>query len=323
MKYRFGELFALILVIATIVITPVLILSFSPRVNKTNLKLICLTAVAKDGVWTDELVDASNYTYKTFKPATIILKEDEEVIFRFTSVDVTHSFYIPELNIGPIDVEAGHYYDVTFKATKTGSFIYYCTKICGNCHFYMQGKLIILGKNINLTEVMLSKMKEDSTVVISACCFQNNTTDLQSNFIEKGKQLFVLKSCVSCHGKDGIGGIKNYNYAKPSIPELITLATKLKIPDKESADSIIKLLEKNTDFEKLSDDPPFSNYDRFLAQYTSIYNKINDGAPIVLKADSTGPLPPLFMPSWEQTLTQEEIRAIISYLISKNNWEDE
>jgi len=323
MKYKFGEIFAIILVITTMVVTPFIVLSFSPRQNNSNVKLICLTAVAKDGVWTDEKVDASNYTYKTFKPATIILKEGEEVLFRFTSVDVTHSFYIPELNLGPVEVEAGHYYDVPFKATKIGSFIYYCTKICGNCHFYMQGKLIILGKNTNLTEAMISKMQKDSTAVTSACCMQNNATVLSSNFIEKGKQLFVIKNCVTCHGKEGKGGIKNYNYAKPSIPDLITLATKLKIPDKESADTIIKLLEKNADFEKLSDDPPFRTYDRFLAQYNSIYNKILNGAPIVLKADSTGPKPPLFMPSWEQNLTKEEIRSIISYLISKNNWEDE
>jgi hypothetical protein len=170
---------------------------------------------------------------------------------------------------------------------------------------------------------MISKMQKDSTVVKSSCCMQNNIVALPSNMIEKGKQLFVIKNCITCHGKEGIGGIKNYNYAKPSIPDLITLGTKLKIPDKEAADTIIKLLEKNADFEKLSENPPFRNYDRFLAQYTSIYNKILNGAPIVLKADSTGPLPPLFMPSWEQNLSKEEIRSIISYLISKNKWEDE
>jgi hypothetical protein len=185
----------------------------------------------------------------------------------------------------------------------------------------MQGKIIILEDTMQITDNMIRKMKSDS--VITSCCIPNDTLTLPDNIIEQGKYLFVIKNCVTCHGKEGIGGIKNYNYAKPTIPDLITLATKLKIPDKESADTIIKLLEKNADLEKLSDDPPFRNYDRFLAQYNSIFNKILNGAPIVLKADSTGPKPPLFMPSWENNLTKKEIRSIVSYLISKNNWEED
>jgi plastocyanin len=321
MKNKAGEIITRIFVVSVLALTSFLIFYFAPWKNNTGKRIIFLTAVAKNGVWTEETVNGANYWTKDFKQAVIILKKGEEVNFRFTSMDVTHSFYCPELNIGPVEVWPGKVYEIPFKADKVGSYRYYCTIVCGKCHFYMQGKIIILEDTMQITDNMIRKMKSDS--VITSCCIPNDTLTLPDNIIEQGKYLFVIKNCVTCHGKEGIGGIKNYNYAKPTIPDLITLATKLKIPDKESADTIIKLLEKNADLEKLSDDPPFRNYDRFLAQYNSIFNKILNGAPIVLKADSTGPKPPLFMPSWENNLTKKEIRSIVSYLISKNNWEED
>ena len=320
MKYRMGEIIATATVIVVFAILSFLIIHFEPWKNNSGKRIIYLTAVSKNGVWTEEKVNGSNYWLKDFKQAVVVIKQGEEVIFRLTSMDVTHSFYVPELIIGPVTVWPGKVYDVPYKATRRGSFMYYCTQVCGMSHFYMQGKVIVLDSTINLTETQIDKMKNDSILKKTG----NRKAPLKdtTNIIEWGKDLYVRKFCNTCHGANGAGGIIDINYALKTVPPLNTLANKLKIPDKESADSIIKYLKLNSDLEKVSENPPFRTYGRFLAQYGSIRKKILEGAAIVQKADSTGPLPPLFMPAWDNYLTKAQINSLVAYLISLNNWEE-
>lgn len=320
MKHRIGEIVAKILVVGVLGLATFLIFYFAPWKDNSGKRVIFLTAVARNGVWTEEKVDGTNYWTKDFKQAVIVLRNGEEAILRFTSMDVTHSFYAPELNIGPIDVWPGKIYDIPFKASKTGSFRYYCTKVCGKNHFYMQGKIIVLDEKLNITEAQIVKMQTDS--IIDDIMPMQEPRMISTNIIERGENLFKLKNCFTCHGLNGIGGILNANYALKSVPALNTLAVKLKIPDKEAADSIIKLLDQNMDFEELEENPPFPTFSRFSAQYATITKKIREGAELVQKADSTGPMPPLTMPAWENYLTNEEINSIIAYLINLNNWDE-
>ena len=322
MSTKIKEILALLALILVMAGTPLVIQYFSPFRNHGSTRIINLTAISTQGIWTADKVDGLNIWNSDFQKATIVMHKGEKVILRFTTVDVTHSFYIPELKLGPVLVDAGHLYDVPFKADTTGIFTYYCTSVCGHCHFYMQGKFIILDPGQELTAAELKKIEMGIDTTLQFCVTPLQDHVYPTNITLRGKELFETKNCILCHGKNGKGGIKNTNYAKPFIPELATLANKLKIPDKEAANNIIKLLAANTDFDKLSDNPPFPTYSRFLAQYNSINRKILDGANILQKADSTGPVPPLCMPSWEYYLSREEINAILAYLISQNKWEE-
>jgi len=40
------------------------------------------------------------------------------------------------------------------------------------------------------------------------------------------------------------------------------------------------------------------------------------------RLDPEGPIPPLYMPSWEMHLSEKEINAVLAYLISEFPWED-
>lgn len=321
MKHKVGEVLASIAIVAVLGITTILIFHFAPWKNNTGKRVIFLTAVARNGVWTEEKVNGTNYWLKDFKQAVIVLNKGEEVILRFTSMDVSHSFYAPELNIGPVVVLPGKVYDVPFKASKTGSFKYYCTQVCGTHHFYMQGKIIILEANKQLSPTQIVKMQIDS--IIKGKDIAEDSMKLPKNFVERGKYLFANKNCISCHGKDGVGGINNTNYQLKTVPALNTLGTKLKIPDKETADGLIKLMEKNIDLNTLDEEQQFSTFNRFLAQYNTVTKKILEGASVVQKENKAGPYPPLTMPAWENYLTNEEINAIIAYLITQNKWEEE
>ncbi|MBM2814776.1 MAG: Cytochrome c oxidase polypeptide [Ignavibacteria bacterium] len=323
MKNKFKEIFAGAVVIIILIGTPLAISLNAPWMNLTKKRVIHLTGLASQGIWTEDLVTATNNGSQTFKRANIVLTQDEEVIFRFTSADVTHTFYAPEIGFGPIVVEAGHYYDVPFTPKVTGKFEYYCTTFCGHCHNYMRGNIVVLShEQIKNTE-LAKKLSTDT--VRADCCAPNPALAAGSSisFIKRGQLLFIDKGCFTCHGQSGIGGVFNPNYVNRTIPDLITLAKKLKIGEKKEADSLIKLLERGVDLDKLNDSPPFPSFSRFYAQYNSITQKILNGAPVVQKADSKSFTPPLLMPSWEYHLTRRDINSIIAYFISIYNWDND
>ncbi|MCX6153442.1 MAG: c-type cytochrome [Candidatus Kapabacteria bacterium] len=323
MKKNIKEIIAWALVLVILVGTPIIIMYYSHTNNHTQKRMIHLTGVASQGVWTEDEVEAADLTFKTFKRANIVLTQGEEVIFRFTSADVTHTFYAPEIGLGPIVVEAGHYYDIPFTPKLTGKFTYYCTVFCGHCHNFMRGNIVVLTSEQAANRSLAASITMDT--IRPTCCapYRELTDGTNLPFLKRGKLLFLDNGCYTCHGDSGKGGVYNPNYVNRTIPDLITLAKKLKIGDKQEADSLIKILETGTELDKLNDNPPFASYCRFYAQYNSISTKIKDGAPIVLKADSLSFNPPLTMPSWSANLSKRDINSIIAYFISIYNWDND
>ncbi|MFQ5652494.1 MAG: c-type cytochrome [bacterium] len=317
MKTGLKELLAMSVTIVLLIALPVVIFQNGPWVARGSTRVIHLTGVMKNGVWTDEEVTGLNYWRKTFPPATIVLREGEEVVLRLSSSDGTHSFYVPELNLGPIKVESGHTVEVSLRATKAGDYTYYCTLVCGDCHYFMRGTVKVLTAD----EELVSYVDADVGGSDKFCEFHNPSNTF-SSFIDRGEYLYKWKGCVTCHGEGGKGGVYNPNYVKEYVPQLNTLAEKMKIDWKEDADILIGLMESDTDLESLEDDPPVGGYSRFLAQYNSIRTKILNGAPSLQMLDPDGPKPPLHMPAWEEQLSSEDIDAILAYLINQYPWEE-
>lgn len=313
------EITAFVTLIVVIIGLPVIVFSKAPwKSEYQDHRIIHLTAVAKDGVWTKERVTSMNYWNREFKPANLLLHRGEKILFRLTSMDVTHTFYVPDLNIGPVEVKGGMVFDVPFVADKTGAFVYYCTTICGDSHYYMQGKILIQEKN----DTAFHSFIADFPVQAAEYCDHTHQDNLPDSFIERGQTLYNSTGCITCHGQSGRGGIYNPNYVNNFVPTLEDLAEKMRLFWQEDAETVIKLLENNADMNEQLEDPPFRQYNRFLAQYESIINKINDGAHDLQKADTAGPQPPLFMPAWEYQLSNEEMNAIVAYLINQASWEE-
>lgn len=116
--------------------------------------------------------------------------------------------------------------------------------------------------------------------------------------------------------------MKNPNYINTFVPELNSMADKLKLSWEEDAQTIIKLLETDVDLQAISENELFRGYSRFLAQFESITTKMKDGAVNLQKSDSLQGYPPLFMPSWEHHLTEKEMHSIIAYFINEYDWDD-
>ncbi len=134
-------------VVATLIGLPLGIAHYQRAlVTRPDVRVIELTAVRADGVWTEERVQGWNYWRRTFRPATITLREGEEVVLRLTSADVTHSFSAPQLGVGPVEVEPGHVVEVRLKGTRPGKFMYMCTVTCGDRHFFMHGPIQVIAR---------------------------------------------------------------------------------------------------------------------------------------------------------------------------------
>lgn len=111
-----------------------------------DARIITLTALATDGVWTQEEVQGLNYWRKHFSATPeILVKQGETIVLRLASADVLHSFSIPLLNIGPLDVPAGEVREVRFKAEKPDTLVFLCWQVCSPVHGKLRGTIVVLG----------------------------------------------------------------------------------------------------------------------------------------------------------------------------------
>lgn len=313
MNTRWQEWMAVGITLLILLGLPVLIFQKEPTVDGDGSRMIRLTGLKEGGVWTPENVNGLTYWWKTFRPADVVLGKGEEVILLLSSADVTHEFYLPELGVGPVAVEPGHTVTVRVKADSVGTFTYYCTRVCGECHYWMRGEV----KVVDPRTVPAGGWGEPEDR-----CILPEPPAPPSSIVDLGQYLYNRKGCVTCHGTGGTGGVYNPNYTGKFIPRLNTLAEKMKVYWKEDADSLIRMLGEGKDLDSLAGDPPFRGYERFLAQYHSVRDKIRTGSPELQWIDPEGPAPPLTMPSWEKELSPDEIDAIIAYLLTRFPWED-
>jgi len=67
---------------------------------------------------------------------------DEDILIQLKSMDVLHSFFLPNLRLKQ-DAVPGMKIPVWFKATQTGQFDIVCAELCGWGHYKMAGQITI------------------------------------------------------------------------------------------------------------------------------------------------------------------------------------
>lgn len=309
MRVGLQEVAGLVSTLAVLGGLPAAIVTYERGRAAGPTRIVELTGVMKDGAWTDEEVTGATYWRKTYQPATVVLRVGEEVLLRLKSADVTHGFYVPDLGVGPVEVEPGHVVDVRLRADRPGEFIYYCTAVCGPCHHFMRGLVRVIGDG----KPAVAAERRD--------CPHHASPPIFHSLAERGAHLFATKGCANCHGEAGRGGVRNPNYVKDTAPALDVLAERMMLFDKTEADLIVNLIEKRADLHALANGPPFPTFARFLAQYDAVRGVIRNGNPAA-KKDARGPAP-LQMPAWGDQISAEDIDAVIAYLIGRFRWEEE
>lgn len=70
---------------------------------------------------------------------------DTDVLVNLKSMDVLHSFFLPNLRIKQ-DAVPGHVIPMWFRAQDTGTFDLVCAELCGWGHYKMKGRLTVQSK---------------------------------------------------------------------------------------------------------------------------------------------------------------------------------
>ena len=304
MKDKFA-VFCVVLVLAAV---PCLVFFYQEiwRASRGSDRVIDITGVGARGAWTLETVNGLNYWWKSFKPATIHIQLNETVLLRFLSADVFHQFYVPALGIGPVDVEPGYIKEVRFTAEKAGVFRYYCTSMCGGCHFYMQGWIVVTPAG--------KKPVVPQPINCSLCLPAFERPD-ERGAVALGEYLYQTMGCMTCHGIAGRGGVENYNYIKETVPAHNRTAEKIFLTDAEDRRAFLEMIRKGDDLNDSDRLQDISRSRLVMARFKAAVKLINDGknaAPM----DVNGPDPPLQMPAWQNKLSRRQIHAIMGYFIS-------
>jgi len=147
-KEKLSEAAAAISMLAILVGLPAMLWSWKARLPSRyppGTKVITLTATAREGIWTLEEITGSNYWLRgSYRRAEEIpLKQGDHVVVRLKSVDVLHSFAIPLLRIGPVEVPAGHVVQVEFDADRPGRLLFLCWQVCSPDHGKLKGHFVV------------------------------------------------------------------------------------------------------------------------------------------------------------------------------------
>jgi hypothetical protein len=281
--------------------------------DRTNAVVFNLTGVAAAGVWTLQPVNGLNYWWRRYEPAILYVEEGDEVVIHLRSGDVFHRFYLPAFAVGPVGVEPGHTVTIRFTADRRGVFQYYCTSMCGGCHFYMRGWLVVSGDG----EMPL----QPPPILCTLCRPGNLARPDTADLVEIGSYLYLEKGCVTCHGPEGQGGIANHNSANSPVPAHNTTAQKLFLETPEDAEAFIELLQSTGDLVSLEEPPEITLFPVVRTRFDNAREIIRKGR-YSSKLDAGGPEPPLQMPAWQYIVDERDIDALLVYFVSLYPWDE-
>lgn len=283
-----------------------------PGAGEPRTVVFNLTGVASSGVWTLEEVNGLNYWWKDFEPAVLHVPEGSTVVVNLRSADLFHQFYVPEFAVGPVDIEPGHMVTVRFRAGRSGVFQYYCTSMCGSCHFYMRGWLVVTAEG--------KEPVRPPRIVCGRCRDELPPRDPDAGLVEQGAWLYEANGCSTCHGPEGRGGVVNPNANNSPVPRHDTTARKLFLASEEDAGAFEELLEEHAALAGLEEEPEIRGFPVVRARFENAREIVRRGR-YSGKLDPHGPEPPLQMPAWQYLVSDREIDALLAYFVSLYPWD--
>jgi len=124
------------------------------------------------------------------KTDTLFLPVDRQVKLTMTSVDVIHSFWVPEFRVKQ-DVLPGDNFvkELYLTPTVVGDYTVRCAEFCGGAHAYMNSPVKVMSKEKfqDWVDTELGNQPKDP--------------------VSKGQKLVTQNGCVGCHSSDGKEGL--------------------------------------------------------------------------------------------------------------------
>jgi cytochrome c oxidase subunit II len=131
----------------------------------------------------------------------------QPVLFRVTSADVIHSFWVPQLH-GKIDLMPGDTNQIWLQADEPGLFRGICAEFCGLQHAHMQ--FLVIAQPPDEFEVWAAQQAQPAVEPTDPLLIQ-------------GQQVYLGAGCVYCHT---IGGVNPPSATESVGPDLTHLASR-------------------------------------------------------------------------------------------------
>ncbi len=170
--------------------------------DRADSNALNVNVTARQFAWTFTYPDQGNLT-----SATLHLPVDRSVVLHLTSLDVIHSFWVPEFGQKQ-DAVPGQTTKLVITPTKNGTYPVICTELCG------------LGHAVMRTSAVVSAPADFAAWVKQAKNEANGPPG------QAGKTVFANNGCASCHTLQAAGAAGKVGPDLDKLPAYATQAGK-------------------------------------------------------------------------------------------------
>ncbi|MFN7021173.1 MAG: cytochrome c oxidase subunit II [Phycisphaerales bacterium] len=182
-------------IIPLIVMVPIFYYGFTGYVNKVaapaaseEIRIIgqkwYWTAVYKNGAEANR--ETTELTQVQYKVPVIWVPKGRPVKLLMTSMDVLHSFYIPDFRT-KMDVIPNRTTSMWFLPEELGTHKVFCAEYCGTNHAEMAAEIKVVEPDVYESETFKWATGPDEKWTL----------------LEFGERLYTMKSCFTCHSNKG------------------------------------------------------------------------------------------------------------------------
>jgi len=118
------------------------------------------------------------------------LPENRQVLLRLSSLDVIHSFWVPEFRVKQDALPGGKDFvrDLRITPTEIGEYKVRCAELCGLDHAYMEAPVIVMEQSD--FDTWIAEESGES-----------------ADPVERGRKVYENFGCQACHSLDGTDGV--------------------------------------------------------------------------------------------------------------------
>jgi cytochrome c oxidase subunit 2 len=160
------------------------------QVRAVDPQAIELKVVAFQWGWRFE------YPQGGFNSNKLYLPVNKQVVLKMQSLDVIHSFWVPEFRVKQ-DVVPGRITDYRITPIKTGEYKVRCAELCGTSHSYMESLIEVV------SQADYDKWVADQTATAQAAALASAGKPDAG----RGQTLYQESGCKACHSLDGSKGV--------------------------------------------------------------------------------------------------------------------
>jgi cytochrome c oxidase subunit 2 len=131
-----------------------------------------------------------------FTSNKLYLPANKQVLLKMQSLDVIHSFWVPEFRIKQ-DVVPGRIEEYRITPIRIGEYKVRCAEICGTSHAYMESPVVVVSQ-ANYDTWLAEQVAAAQAAALASAGKPDAT---------RGEKLYQESGCKACHSIDGVKGV--------------------------------------------------------------------------------------------------------------------